>query len=219
MDHSFLYGFVVVGMFSLGCLGGVLMGRTRRRRFQRELDAVSVALQHSRTETQQREGAWQRSQQEVDHIREALHQQQEVLRRCQQELLDCQEERGQYRTQVTQHFVQTAELLQHLALQYRAVYDHMAAGAVALCDGQVTTLTAETLRERLVEPPREETPAGGVDAPPPLTAVPDEELHPLTRSQNAADPEKTKRTRINSEPCDDGDDGKTQKLVNLPFDK
>jgi uncharacterized membrane-anchored protein YhcB (DUF1043 family) len=71
-------------------------------------------------------------------------------------LQQSQQELRQYRTHVTQHFTQTADLLQTLTADYRAVYEHLAAGAEALCAGQVSALSPEALRERLLAAPSEE---------------------------------------------------------------
>jgi hypothetical protein len=43
------------------------------------------------------------------------------------------EELGAYRKKVADHFTETSEKLHDLTLQYRAVYEHLAAGATELC--------------------------------------------------------------------------------------
>ena len=177
MDHVFLFGLALLVLLSAGFLVGFLVGRSRQRLLQREREQLQLALERSRSEEQQREDAWQRSQQALQHSREELQ-------RSQQALLRSQEESGQYRTQVTQHFLQTGDLLQTLTLNYRAVYEHLAVGAAALCDGQVKTLTAETLRERLLAPPREEIITEGVATPQPPAATPEAEHPPVSSSQD-----------------------------------
>lgn len=42
-------------------------------------------------------------------------------------------ELGTYKGQVADHFAETSQKLHDLTLQYRAVYDHLAAGAAELC--------------------------------------------------------------------------------------
>lgn len=42
-----------------------------------------------------------------------------------------------YESEVREHFARTAELLNRLTEDYRTVYQHVAAGAEQLCDGQV----------------------------------------------------------------------------------
>lgn len=188
MDNAFLFGFGVVALLGAGGLGGWLMGWSRQHRCQREREQLQSALHQSYTERQEREEALQRSQQELQQSREELRQQQEELHRSQQEVRRRQAEAEQYRTQVTQHFTQTADLLQTLTLNYRGVYEHLAAGAAALCDGQVKTLTPETLRERLLAPPQQGTAGEEVVAAPSLVPPPNAEL-PLPLSSQ--DPQHT----------------------------
>lgn len=78
----------------------------------------------------------------------------------------------EYRSHVTEHFVHTADLLHAMTANYRAVYEHLANGAQSLCDGQVQTLTAATLRERLL--PTESPDQTAAEPPPALPLVPDE---------------------------------------------
>ena len=54
-------------------------------------------------------------------------------------------EQEEYRASVTQHFSGTSELLRELTHKYRAVYDHLASGAGALCPEGFVGL-AESLR-------------------------------------------------------------------------
>lgn len=170
MNNTLLLGLAVMAMFGSGLMIGWWLGRSRQRPLQRELEQLKTTLQHSRNEMQQREEALHRIQQELQQSREELHLQQEELQRSQQDFLHGQEEARLYRIQVTQHFTQTADLLQVLTLNYRTVYEHLATGAEALCGGQVKTLTAETLRERLLALPREDAVAEGADIPQPPAA-------------------------------------------------
>lgn len=172
MNNVFLFGLAVVAMLGVGVIIGLLVGRSRQRLLQRELEQLQVELQHSRNEVQQQKEALQRTRQEFQRSREELHLQQEELQRSQHDLLRFQEESRRYRTHVTRHFTQTADLLQTLTLNYRAVYEHLAAGAEALCDGQVKTLTPETLRERLLASPREEPTSGEIATPQPCAVAP-----------------------------------------------
>jgi uncharacterized membrane-anchored protein YhcB (DUF1043 family) len=196
MNNAFLFGLAIVALLGAGVMVGLLIGRSRQRLLQRELEQLQSALQRSRNEVQQREEALQhsrqelqRNQQELQRSQGELHQQQEELQRSQQDFFHSQEESRQYRTHVTQHFTQTADLLQTLTLNYRAVYEHLAAGAEVLCEGQVKTLTSETLRERLLAPPREENAAEGATTPPPLAVVPDAEQPPVPPAQDPHNPE------------------------------
>jgi len=49
---------------------------------------------------------------------------------------EIQEEFDAYRDRVSNHFAQTAEHFRTIGREYRALYDHMASGADALCDPQ-----------------------------------------------------------------------------------
>jgi uncharacterized membrane-anchored protein YhcB (DUF1043 family) len=44
-----------------------------------------------------------------------------------------------YRTKVDEHFIKTSELFQDMTKQYRALYEHLATGAQALCTDQLVT--------------------------------------------------------------------------------
>jgi uncharacterized protein len=97
-----------------------------------------------------------------------------------------EEELRQYRAHVTDHFTQTADLVRTLTADYRAVYEHMAAGAQTLCNGQVKTLTPESLREYLLPAPNGEGAQTETAVPPPAASLEEqlalaEESHELHR--------------------------------------
>lgn len=54
-------------------------------------------------------------------------------RELQAELDDLNQMLADYRGQVTRHFMHTSELVQEMTQSYRAVYEHLAAGAQYLC--------------------------------------------------------------------------------------
>ena len=54
-------------------------------------------------------------------------------RKLEAELDDLREKFADYRIQVTGHFMHTSELVQEMTQSYRAVYEHLAAGAQQLC--------------------------------------------------------------------------------------
>ncbi len=74
----------------------------------------------------------------------------------------------QYRGEVADHFVGTADRLRDLALQYRAVYDHLALGARDLCPERfeaiespmetdlLTSVSSSSHEEEEEEPPRQD---------------------------------------------------------------
>lgn len=67
----------------------------------------------------------------------------------------------QYRGRVVEHFYGTSEQLRALTVQYRAVYEHLAEGAQALCPE-----TFQALRAGLEAPALEEPEARGEDETP-----------------------------------------------------
>lgn len=54
-------------------------------------------------------------------------------RKLEKELEGVKESYDGYRGEVNQHFVKTSELFQEMTDRYRAIYEHMASGAQALC--------------------------------------------------------------------------------------
>lgn len=75
-------------------------------------------------------------------------------RELQDELITLREKFSDYRDQVTQHFMRTSELVQEMTFSYRAVYEHLAAGAQNLCSGGLEAPQANL-------PGTAGTPAGG----------------------------------------------------------
>jgi len=82
-------------------------------------------------------------------------------------------ELGKYKESVTDHFQTTANLLNGMTEQYRAVYQHMASGAQNLCDpeqasAQIENLAAAALPATIVDPiehtEAEQAPAAEQDA-------------------------------------------------------
>ena len=99
-----------------------------------------------------------------------------------------QEESRQYQAHVARHFTQTADLLRALTADYRAVYEHLAAGAQTLCNGQIKALTPEALREHLLTAPGEEGAQAEVLAPQPVSPPLPEGPPPLTEEGDAQKP-------------------------------
>jgi uncharacterized membrane-anchored protein YhcB (DUF1043 family) len=58
-------------------------------------------------------------------------------RELQTELDDLNQMLIDYRGQVTRHFMHTSELVQEMTQSYRAVYEHLAAGAQHLCSDEL----------------------------------------------------------------------------------
>ncbi len=67
---------------------------------------------------------------ELEGALEDLRQERKLAQDAQDKAVD---ELGAYKGRVAEHFTETSEKLHELTLQYRAVYDHLAAGAGELC--------------------------------------------------------------------------------------
>jgi len=117
---------------------------------------------------------------ELDVERSARARALEEKRAALEELERARADAEAYRVRVVDHFYGSSEQLRALAVQYRALYDHLASGAQALCPESVPAL-----RERLEVPAlgeRAETRAAAADGPvaeppaaePPVGAKPDE---------------------------------------------
>ena len=86
------------------------------------------------------------------------------------------EELARYRGRVADHFAGTSDKLRELTVQYRSVYDHLAAGANALCPEGFEQLEgglAAALPEGVVEEELETDEALFSDAGPDLEADPE----------------------------------------------
>lgn len=75
------------------------------------------------------------------------------VRELEQQLQDTRKELESYRGKINQHFQKTAELFEDMTDRYRAVYQHMASSAQALCEERPPALQLEIVdRGRLAEP-------------------------------------------------------------------
>jgi uncharacterized membrane-anchored protein YhcB (DUF1043 family) len=72
--------------------------------------------------------------QEIRQTQADLDQTSSVLDQTQTALETAQGMSEEYRQQVTKHFSKTAELVNELTINYKAVYEHLATSAVNLCD-------------------------------------------------------------------------------------
>lgn len=70
---------------------------------------------------------------QVSELEGALHDLRQERQQAQDGQDQAVEELGAYKGRVAEHFTETSEKLHELTLQYRAVYDHLAAGAGELC--------------------------------------------------------------------------------------
>lgn len=70
-----------------------------------------------------------------------------------------QTEHEQYRTEVSEHFGTTAELVQQMTQSYRDVYQHLAQGAQQLCSHEVASKLLPAARSADLDLPVAETAA------------------------------------------------------------
>jgi len=72
------------------------------------------------------------------------------------EIASLKAEQEQYRGNVVEHFTGASDLLRDLTVQYRAVYDHLTAGATSLCPPGSVGLQEGLQAEQLATGPRED---------------------------------------------------------------
>ena len=70
------------------------------------------------------------------------------IRELEQELEASKANLNEYRGKVSQHFQKTAELFDDMTDRYRAVYQHMAASAQALCENEPPALQLDIVDHR-----------------------------------------------------------------------
>jgi len=87
------------------------------------------------------------------------------LRRLASELESLRAEHAAYRANVTQHFETTSDLVANMTASYKAVYDHLAAGAQNLCDGSKALEAGQFGAPRLVFDQRVDVERLDADAP------------------------------------------------------
>lgn len=97
-------------------------------------------------------------------LNQRLHPAPRRNRELEEQLHALQEQHKHYRYDINAHFDKTADLLGHLAVSYREVHNHLARGALDLCDsGTIRTLkllpeatpVLEEQHPSFAEPPRD----------------------------------------------------------------
>ncbi len=73
------------------------------------------------------------------------------VRELESQLADSEKKLDEYKTEVSQHFGKTAQLFNNLTDDYRAVYEHLAAGSQALCGDKVDQLVSELPDKKLLD--------------------------------------------------------------------
>ena len=130
-------------------IGGLLIGRSYSPGAKR-IKTLKAEIEHTQADLQ-------KTKMELDQIRAALELSQGMS--------------DEYRQQVTKHFSKTAELVNNLTMNYRAVYEHLATSALSLCDEEVAILTDAVPGERLLSQntaetnPQDEPPSKGSKLP------------------------------------------------------
>jgi uncharacterized membrane-anchored protein YhcB (DUF1043 family) len=69
----------------------------------------------------------------------------------QQKLESAEQQLKGYQSQVTEHFLKTASLVNSMTESYKAVHDHLAMGAKELCDSQVNVAQLEMPTTKLLD--------------------------------------------------------------------
>jgi len=69
----------------------------------------------------------------------------------QQKLYDTEQQLKNYESQVTEHFLKTASLVNSMTESYKAVHEHLSQGARQLCDSQVTVAQLEMPATKLLD--------------------------------------------------------------------
>ncbi|MDX9739902.1 MAG: YhcB family protein [Gammaproteobacteria bacterium] len=109
-----------------------------------------------------------------------------------QDLRETRQELERYRTSVVEHFTTTAQLVNKLTDDYRAVYQHLARGAQDLTGGRTPQLEALTPKARQVE---------HMPSPPPLVDefledAPDDGVAPIIRPEPELRPQRTRQEEV-----------------------
>jgi len=77
----------------------------------------------------------------------------------QQKLDQAEQQLETYKSQVTEHFLKTASLVNSMTESYKAVHEHLALGARALCDSPVNVAQLEMPATKLLDSANEQEPA------------------------------------------------------------
>ena len=139
MEVIGMNGLMVGAILLVGVVLGLLIGRrssaVRARARQLEGQLEHLQKDHDRAEAEIQAGReeLESAQAEIRTGREALERAQAEIREGREELQRAREGLESYRGKVTDHFVGTSERLRELTFQYRAIYNHLAEGAVDLC--------------------------------------------------------------------------------------
>lgn len=79
------------------------------------------------------------------------------------QLTDQQRQFDDYRSQVSQHFRQTSELVQKMTDSYRSVYEHLASGSQTLCQEPVPTPQLDIPKQPVLDGKKQTAASDAVD--------------------------------------------------------
>jgi uncharacterized membrane-anchored protein YhcB (DUF1043 family) len=139
MEVIGMNGLMVGAILLAGVVLGLLLGRrtsaarTRARQLETQLESLQQDHERAQTEIQAGREELESAQAEIRTGKDALERAQTEIREGQEELQRTREGLEAYRGKVADHFAGTSERLRELTFQYRAIYNHLAEGAVDLC--------------------------------------------------------------------------------------
>lgn len=88
----------------------------------------------------------------------------------QEKLAEAEKQMANYKHEVTEHFIETAGLINTMTESYQAVHEHLAKGALSLCDHQVAVKRLKVTTTDMLDKPDDKTiDAAPVKTPEPVT--------------------------------------------------
>ena len=123
----------VIGMSGLMVAAILFAGAALGLLFGRRTSAVRARARELEAELEELRKEHELAQAEIRAGREDLARAQAEIRQGRDEVARTREGFESYRGKVADHFVGTSERLRELTFQYRAIYNHLAEGAVELC--------------------------------------------------------------------------------------
>ncbi|MBB3169143.1 YhcB family protein [Simiduia aestuariiviva] len=88
----------------------------------------------------------------------ALRPQEKINRELESQLMEAESRLREYQQEVTQHFVDTSQLINNLTRSYRDVHEHLAASAMKLGNADLSRQIAQAGDGKLLEQPKEPAP-------------------------------------------------------------
>jgi uncharacterized membrane-anchored protein YhcB (DUF1043 family) len=139
MEVIGMSGLMVAAILLAGAALGFLFGRrtsavrARARALEAELEELRKDHELAQAEIRAGREDLARAEAEIRAGRDEIARAEAEIRQGKDELARTREGFESYRGKVADHFVGTSERLRELTFQYRAIYNHLAEGAVELC--------------------------------------------------------------------------------------